>query len=136
MLLSNFNRIVHAGCPLQDLPVNLLHKITRSLDLTSQRNLFLSSSQLYSRWSLHVPEENCHWQLVKTWLKVLTENTLHNSCSATSNVSVHFEAQVPWAKITCQQHPQGNRFSLAQSTNRHPYAHDTKTCSDLTEAQL
>ena len=43
---------------------------------------------------------------------------------------------LPWTKITCQQHPQGFRFSLVQSTNRHPYARDTKTCSDLTEAQL
>ena len=116
--------------------MHLLHRITRSLDLTCQRNLFLTCSQLYSRWNLHVPEHSRHWQLVKTCVKVLTERTLDNSCCATSNVSVHFEQQVPWTKILCQRHPQGYKFSLVQSANKHPRARDTKTCSDLTEAQL
>ena len=43
---------------LHDLPQHLLYHITQDLDLSTQRKLFLCSSQLYSMWKLQVPDHN------------------------------------------------------------------------------
>ena len=130
---------VLADCLLLELPTHLLYKVTQSLDLASQRSLFLSSSQLYSRWNLHVPADNRNWQFVKQSTELLAEGMPDLGCSADSNISVHFEQGALWAKITCQRQPQSNslRFDLTQNTSCHPdLTKDAKYCSALTQEQL
>ena len=89
--------LVHADeCALQDLPLHVLYEITSSLDPSSQRSLFLSSSQLYKKWLIQIPDQDRHWQFVQQSISLLADTTLVSSCTPDSNISVHSEAQVPW----------------------------------------
>ncbi len=56
---------------LHDLPVTLLYEITRQLDLRSQQNLFMASSQLHSKWHLQISEPD--WQFFDWGLDLLSQ---------------------------------------------------------------
>lgn len=89
------NRNVVAGtCPLQELPLHLLYKISRQLDLNSQRDLFMCSSQLYSRWQVHIPDHH-QWQFVRQGLDVLDKAANDSHQSTRGQIKLHFEARPP-----------------------------------------
>ena len=102
---------------LQDLPTHVLHKITSSLDPTSQHSLFLSSSQLYRKWHIHVSHHERHWQFVQQSINLLVNTIPEGCCSQASNVTVHCDAQVTWGIIRCQQQEQSLQFELAHSNS-------------------
>ena len=129
--------MLHAGeCALQDLPLHVLHKITSSLDPSSQRSLFLSSSQLYKKWLIQIPVQDRHWQFVQQSISVLADTTLVSSCTPHSNISIHSEAQVPWGRISCQQQQQGLQFGLAHSTKVFPDGDRQPDYRGISQAQL
>ena len=129
--------LLHAGeCALQDLPLHVLHKITSSLDPSSQRSLFLSSSQLYKKWLIQVPDQERHWQFVLQSISVLADTTLVGCCTPNSNISIHSEAQVPWGRISCQQQQQGVQFGLAHSTKAFPDGDHQPDYTGISQAQL
>lgn len=115
---------------LQDLPTHVLHKVTSSLDPTSQRSLFLSSSQLYKKWHIHVPHHERQWQFVQQSIELLATTTQQGCCSQFSHVTVHSDAQVSWGSISCRQQKQSLQFELAHSTKALP---DVGSKADYTE---
>lgn len=96
---------------LHDLPLHLLYRITRALDLKSQRNLFLCSSQLYSRWQLHVPDHS-GWQFVERSVELLEAATFGALCDSTSHILLSACGAPQWA-ITCNNKQQSPLFSLS-----------------------
>ncbi len=56
---------------LLDLPLPLLLEVTKRLDVSSQRSLFLASSQLYSKWHLQIPEDDLEWHFLSWGLDTL-----------------------------------------------------------------
>ena len=104
--------------------------ITRSLDLKSQRNLFLCSSQLYSKWHLHVPDHR-DWQFVKRSISLLENATSQGLCleGTRSYLCIVFKAQKHWI-ITSQKHKQSVRFSLRRTFD------DTAGWAGMTKDQL
>ena len=129
--------LVHAGeCALQDLPLHVLHKITSSLDPSSQRSLFLSSSQLYKKWLIQIPDQERHWQFVQQSISVLADTTLVGCCTPDSNISIHSNPHVPWGKISCQRQQQDLHFGLAHSTKLYPDSDAQPDYSGISPAQL
>ncbi len=120
---------------LQDLPTHVLHRITSSLDPTSQRSLFLSSSQLDRKWQIHVPHNERNWQFVQQSINLLATATLQGCCSPASNVSIHFDAQVLWGSIGCQQQKQSLQFE-AHSTEAYPFGCGKEDYTEKTQDQL
>ncbi|KAL3131446.1 hypothetical protein ABBQ38_007756 [Trebouxia sp. C0009 RCD-2024] len=109
---------VSGAWALHDLPLHLMYKITRALDLKSQRNLFLCSSQLYSRWQLQVPDHD-GWQFVDRSIKLLEAATFGTLCETTSHILLSVDTHISrtsgasqWA-ITCTNIQQSPRFSLS-----------------------
>ena len=123
-------------CALQDLPLHVLHKITSDFDPSSQRSLFLSSSRLYKRWLIQIPDQERHWQFVQQSISVLADTTLAGCCTPDSNISIHSEAQVPWGRISCQQQQQGVQFGLAHSTKAFPDGDYQPDYTGISQAQL
>jgi len=121
---------------LQDLPTHVLHKITSSLDPTSQRSLFLSSSQLYRKWHIHVPHHERQWQFVQQSIELLATMTLQGCCSPGSDVTIHSDAQVSWGSIGCQQQEQSLQFELAHSTEAYPIGCNKADYTENTQDQL
>lgn len=108
---------VQGACALHDLPMHLLYRITRDLDLRSQRNLFLCSSQLYSRWQLQVPDHK-GWQFVERGIKLLEAATLDKLCDYISHILLSVDSHnsglpgpTEWA-ITCTNKGQTPMFTL------------------------
>ena len=94
--------------------MQLLYEISGNLDLKSQRNLFLCSSQLYSKWQLHVPDHS-NWHFINRSLDVLEAATLEGLCDPDSQISLFVEAEgcyLPWY-ITCKIVQQSTVFSLS-----------------------
>ena len=60
---------------MQELPDPLLYQVTCHLDLYTQHNLFLCSSQLYKRWHLQVANDDSKWQFIKTCVDLIAVNT-------------------------------------------------------------
>ena len=121
---------------LQDLPTHVLHKITSSLEPTSQRSLFLSSSQLYRKWHIHVPHHDRHWQFVQQSIELLATMTQQGCCSQDSNVTIHSDAQESWGRIMCQQQEQSLQFELAHSTKAFPDRGSKADYTEKTQDQL
>jgi len=121
---------------LQDLPNHVLHKLTSSLDPTSQRSLFLSSSQLYRKWHIHVSRRERQWQFVQQSIDLLASTTLKGCCSQDSNVTVHSDAQVSWGSIRCQQQEQSLQFELAHSGEAFPAGCNMADYTEKTQDQL
>ena len=72
---------------LHDLPQHLLYHITQDLDLNTQRNLFLCSSQLYSMWKLQVPDHK-RWRFVEESLNFLEAAALNRLCDSNSLIKL------------------------------------------------
>ena len=99
---------------LSDLPLHLLYNIAQSLDLRSQRNLFLSSSQLYSKWQLHIPDD-VHRQFVRKCINVMEKASAGGQCDS-ALLSINFSAISSW-KITCHEHQQSTQPRAKHDTN-------------------
>ena len=119
---------------LQDLPAHILHQILGSLDLTSQRSLFLCSAQLYSKWQLRIPDDP-QWRFIAHSVSLLTtavsEDCCHNYDS--SYITLQPRGQDSWS-IRCKQHNQSVRFDL-RSGNAVSSGNNCKWL-DMTEDQL
>ena len=72
------------ACTFIDLPLHLMYMITWSLDLRSQRNLFLCNSQLYSKWQLHVPDHT-EWQLIDLSVNLVETATFGGLCDTSGH---------------------------------------------------
>ena len=72
------------SCYLQDLPEHLLYQVTGLLDIYSQRNLFLCSSQLYSRWHLQIPDDNFVWRYIRSCIDLIAANVSSGLCVSAS----------------------------------------------------
>ena len=86
-----------ATCALDDLPSHLIYEITRSLDFKSQRNLFMCSSQFYSKWQLHIPDHE-DWQSLDRSINLLAKGL----CDPNSHIGLLL-AQKPFFVLTCQR---------------------------------
>ena len=117
---------------MSDLPLHVVYKITRSLDLRSQRNLFLCSSQFYSKWQLHVPDD-VSWQFAKQCVNLMEKASADGLLDFNSSISLDFGASLCWY-ITCQHQQQSIYFNLKQAA---PINSDsTPTWSAMTKSQL
>ena len=120
---------------MRDLPLHLVYKITRTLDLRSQRNLFLCSSQLYSKWQLHVPDD-MQWQFVKHCVNLLGKAAAEGLCNASdSSISLNFGATLCWY-ITCQDQQHSAQFNLKQVMPMVSDTTDGPFWSGMTKDQL
>lgn len=119
---------------MSDLPLHVVYKITRSLDLRSQRNLFLCSSQLYSKWQLHVPDDAL-WQFVRKCINLLKKASADGLCAASSTISLNFSPSPFWY-ITCQHQQQSMQFNLTQSFSINTDTTDGPHRSGMTKNQL
>ena len=123
-------------CVLYSLPLHLIHEITRSLDLRSQRNLFMCSSQLYSKWQLQVPDHT-DWQVVERSINLLDEGL----CQLNSYIRISFapdKPENPWFQVTCQRQDQSMLFSITEcySANRMRHGTSEVIWSGMTKDQL
>ena len=75
---------IAGACYLHDLPVQLLYQVTRHLDVQSQRNLFLCSSQLYSRWHLQVANGDSVWQFIRNCIDITAKSVSSGICTSAS----------------------------------------------------
>ena len=119
---------------MSDLPVHLVYKIIRSLDLRSQRNLFLCSSQLYSKWQLHIPDDK-HWQFVQACINMLEKATANGLCDA-SSISLGFVGTSTGSVIGCLAQQQSGHFHLEQISNESHGITDGPRWSSMTKDQL
>lgn len=92
---------------------DLLYQITKSLDIVSQRNLFLSSSSLYSKWHISVPDHEQHWHFVQRGLELLEATTYQGTCCIPStSIQLHSQFLYTIRSMTCKQQHQNVQFSL------------------------
>lgn len=64
--------------------MHLLYQVTRHLDLYSQRNLFLCSTQLYNKWHLHIATDNTVWRYIQSCIDIIAANISSGICSSAS----------------------------------------------------
>ena len=99
------------ACALISLPLDLLHKITQSLDLRSQRNLFLCSCHLYSKWQLYIPDD-LHWRFVQPCIDLFETASGNSICDG---ITLAFSGTSTCWYITCQSQQQSRQFNLKHS---------------------
>ena len=67
--------LIAGTCHLQELPDPLLYQVTSHLDVYTQRNLFLCSSQLYKTWHLQVAGDDSMWQFIRARVDLIAAST-------------------------------------------------------------
>ena len=102
-----------------------MYKITRSLDLRSQRNVFLCSSQLYSKWQLHVPDRTDS-HLIELSVNLLETATFGGLCDTSwhnTYIKINFGAMGPgvW-RITCREQECRVQYTLSQTVGPSGYS--------------
>lgn len=124
---------------LQELPVHILHKITMSLDVKSQHSLFLSSSQLYSKWHLQIPDNDCQWQFVQQSINLLEQFALEQcrlKSSSSNGISVHCTSSTSAGRITCTTKNSSVHFNLLHIKDGTPGRSSKPDQTGLTKDQL
>ena len=74
-------RFVAGNCPIQELPETLLYEIAKCLDVVSQRNLFMTSAQLYRKWHMQISEADHEWLFLSYALDLLVQVAVEGSCN-------------------------------------------------------
>ena len=96
------------------------NKVNQSLNLRSQRNLYLCNSYLYSKWQLHVPDHK-GWKFVEAAVDVLEGITTECLCGNSSHIEIMFPAR--GRCVTCirgQTEEPGAQFGLSSAVSRMP----------------
>ena len=93
--------VLFVGRSLLDLPASLLSEITKHLDVCSQRNFFMTNSQLYSKWQLQIQPQDSDWHFLKRSLDILvaSKDGDPQNLKATG-IRVHSQ-KASWAQIAC-----------------------------------
>ena len=104
---------------MQALPVEVLHKISQSLDLRSQRDLFLCSKHLYSNWCLQLSGCSLQWQFVSKCINIVAK-ALADGTHGTADV--YFHAECGWHASLCIE-PSYTRTLLRAKWSEHSLAY-------------
>ena len=86
---------------LHTLPSTVLYEVTKNLDVSSQRSLFLASLQLYKTWHLQLSEEDHEWQFLNWSLDVLAQISSQSGCDMRIEIDAYFSDTDHQAKILC-----------------------------------
>ena len=116
-LISRYSRVAEPFTLLK-LPTHLVYHITERLDVRSQRNLFLSCAQLYQRWRLAIPRDECVWQLVHLGMQLLAEHAAKGAYDIVSGIAIHpvtYRGVTIRVKATVCCDPMNPRFLYCQS---------------------
>lgn len=109
-------------CHLYELPSTLVYEVTKKLDVSSQRSLFLSSLQLYKLWHLQISEEDHEWHFLSWSLDTLAQSSSQTCCDMWVD-RTFIEANFQAIKINCCPDQQHNKFATSlTSYNRVPDA--------------
>ena len=108
-------------CPLHELPSTLLYAVTKNLDISSQRSLFLASLHLYRQWHLQVPEEDHEWRFLNWSLDVLAQISSQSGCDMRDGrtfINAYFSDIDRQARISNPGQQRNNFAALLSSDDR------------------
>lgn len=108
-------------CPLHELPSTLLYAITKYLDVSSQRSLFLASLHLYRQWHLQVSGEDHEWRFLNWSLDVLAQFFFQSGCDMRDGrtfINAYFSDVGRQARISYPDQQRNNFAALLSSDDR------------------
>lgn len=111
-------------CSFDDLPRTLLYNNCGIMDFESQRNLFMVSPYLYSKWSLDVSLQGHNWDTLSSCIQLLEHTAAKGSCDTDRTSLKAYLADQTTAQISCLQ--QHNLFVVVvfqkrvSKSRRHP----------------